>query len=43
MDQHGSTPLISAAREGRLPVIEYLMERGADVNAKSEVSAVMFE
>ena len=43
MDQSGSTPLICAASNGNLPMVEYLVERGADVNAKDKVSDVMVE
>ena len=35
------TPLMWAAREGRLPVIEYLLEKGADMEAKDDVSDVI--
>ena len=41
MYQYGSTPLMSAARNGRLPVVEYLLERGADMEAKDSVSNVI--
>ena len=34
MDQYGSTPLIFAAENGHLPMAEYLLERGADMEAK---------
>ena len=39
--QNGWTPLLCAAREGHFPVVEYLMEKGADVEAKDEVSDVI--
>ena len=32
------TPLTYAAWNGHLPMVEYLVERGADMEAKSEVS-----
>ena len=35
--QHGYTPLINAAMEGNLPVLEFLVERGADMEVKNEV------
>ena len=38
MHQIGATPLIFAASNGRLPVVEYLVERGADVEAQNNVS-----
>ena len=41
MDQGGSTPLIHAARNGDLPVVEYLLEKGADMEAKDLVSDVI--
>ena len=41
MDQNGWTPLKWAAMNGRLPMIEYLVEKGADIEAKDyEVSDV---
>ena len=40
MYQFGSTPLILAAREGHLPVVDYLLEKGAAVEAIDEVSDV---
>ena len=39
--QYGFTPLSVAARNGRLPMVEYLMERGADMEAKDQVSDVI--
>ena len=41
MDQNGYTPLIWAAEHGHLPVVEYLVERGADMEAKDFVSDVI--
>ena len=38
MYQPGYTPLIHAAREGHLPIVEYLLERGADLNAQDNVN-----
>ena len=41
MYQHGITPLMWAAMKGHLPVVEYLVERGADMEAKdNEVSDI---
>ena len=37
--QIAATPLINAARDGHLPVVEYLLARGANVNAEDPVSA----
>ena len=39
--QHGSTPLICGASNNSLPVVEYLVEKGADVEAKGNVSDVI--
>ena len=36
--QDGWTPLIFAAMEDHLPVVEYLVEKGADMEAKDYVS-----
>ena len=41
MCQDGNTPLMIAAREGHLPVVGYLLERGADMEAKNVVSDVV--
>ena len=42
MDQLEYTPLVYAAMEGRLPVVEYLVEKGADMEAMNyEVSDVI--
>ena len=41
MDQYGYTPLIWAALEGHLSMVEYLLEKGADVEAKNNVSDVI--
>ena len=38
MYQSGSTLLIDAAVHGHLPVIEYLLEKGADPNAQDNVN-----
>ena len=35
--QNGTTPLIAAAITGHLPVAEYLVERGADLEARNDV------
>ena len=41
MNQNGVTPLLSAAIGGRLSVVEYLLERGANIEAKNNVSGVI--
>ena len=41
MYQNGWTPLIVAARNGDLPVVEYLVENGADMEAKNNVNDVI--
>ena len=41
MYQLGTTPLMKAAMNGQLPVVEYLVERGADIEAKDNVSGVI--
>ena len=38
MYQDGDTPLIWAVENGNLAVVEYLLERGADMEAKNGVS-----
>jgi len=35
--QNGSTALICAAQEGRLQIVQELLKRGADADAKDEV------
>ena len=40
MYQFGKTPLMHAAKHGHLWAVEYLLERGADMEATDEVSAV---
>ena len=42
-NQDGSTPLICAAMNGQLPVVEYLVERGADLEAKDNVNDVIID
>ena len=37
----GDTPLIVAAKEGRNPIVGYLLEANANVNAKGEARAAM--
>ena len=37
MYQWGYTPLMRAAWKGHLPVVEYLVERGADMEAKDKL------
>ena len=41
MYQNGDTPLMKAAGNNHLPMIEYLVERGADMEAKDYVSDVI--
>ena len=41
MYQNGDTPLMLAVGEGHLPVVEYLVENGADIEAKNRVSDVI--
>ena len=41
MYQAGGTPLTYAAENGHLPVVEYLVEKGADMEAKDNVSDVI--
>ena len=41
MYQGGYTPLIWAAMDNRLPMVEYLVEKGADMEAKDTVSDVI--
>ena len=43
MYQNGWTPLITAAIHGRLPIIEHLAERGADLEANAEVSDAIID
>ena len=38
MYQIGKTPLILAAENGNLPVVEYLLEKGANSNAQDDVN-----
>ena len=38
MYQYGDTPLIYAAIRGRLPMVEYLLEKGANLNAQDNVN-----
>ena len=40
MYQDGFTPLAWAAKKGHLPVAEHLVEKGADIEAKDQVSDV---
>ena len=37
--QHGATALVLAASEGHIDAVELLLDRGADLEAKHEVSA----
>ena len=41
LHQHKYTPLMYAAGNGYLPMVEYLVERGADMEAKNIVSDVI--
>ena len=41
MCQNGYTPLLLAAWYGHLAMVEYLLERGADIEAKDKVSDVI--
>ena len=41
MYQNGDTPLLHAASNGHLPVVEHLLETGADMEAKNKVSDVI--
>ena len=41
MYQTGDTPLMLAAEDGHLPVVEYLVEKGANMEAKTNVCHVM--
>ena len=41
MYQDGDTPLLLAAENGHLPLVEYLVEKGADIEAKNNVSDVI--
>ena len=38
MYQDGDTPLLLAAENGHLPLVEYLVEKGADIEAQDQVS-----
>jgi ankyrin repeat protein len=35
-NDEGYTPLMEASREGHMEVVEFLLDKGADVNAKIE-------
>ena len=39
--QHGWTAVTAAAVYGHLPVVEYLVDRGADIDAKDDVRAIV--
>ena len=41
MDQEGYTPLIRAATNGYLSMVEYLVETGANMEARDRVSDVI--
>ena len=43
MDQYGHTPLLFAAEQGHLEVVEYLVEKGADTEATDRVSDVIID
>ena len=40
MDQNGWIPLMIAAMNGHFPMVRYLVENGADMEAKNSVSDV---
>ena len=42
MDQTGSTALMLAARNNHIAMVEYLAGRGADMEAKDEVSTALY-
>jgi ankyrin repeat protein len=37
--QDGQTPLYWASRQGHLPIVEFLVERGANVDAATKVAS----
>jgi ankyrin repeat protein len=39
--QYGDTAVMVAARNGHLSVVEYLVDRGADIEAKDRVRAIV--
>ena len=39
--QSGDTAVMRAAESGHLPVVEYLVDRGADIEAKNSVRAIV--
>jgi ankyrin repeat protein len=39
--QHGRTAVLKAAYGGHLPVVEYLVDRGANIEAKDRVRAIV--
>ena len=39
--QGGDTAVMQAASCGHLPVVEYLVDRGADIDAKDDVRAIV--
>jgi len=39
--QHGWTAVMQAARNDHLSVVEYLVDRGADIEAKNSVRAIV--
>ena len=41
MMQHGWTVVMKAAENGHLPVVEYLVDRGANIEAKDRVRAIV--
>ena len=41
MYQYGRTPLMWAAMNGQLPAVEYLVERGGDIETKDDVRDVI--
>ena len=41
MNQYGNTPLRTALINGNLPMVKYLLKRGADTEARDYVSGVI--
>ena len=39
--QYGRTAVMQAAYGGHLSVVEYLVDRGADIDAKDDVRAIV--
>ena len=43
MNQDGATSLTHAASEGHLSTVEYLVERGANIEAKTCVNVIIID